>query len=96
VLWSWVPLVVEAAIYALSLAYWYLSGLERQRAHVSDDRPGGGGCGQRRPTERMGSRHPSCRKRAAKWAKITTAGLERLLSLDPSDALALFDEVQPS
>lgn len=34
--------------------------------------------------------------RAARWAKITTAGLERLVSPDPSQALALFDEVQPS
>jgi len=34
--------------------------------------------------------------RAGKWAKITTAGLERLVSPDPAEALALFDEVQPS
>ena len=34
--------------------------------------------------------------RAAKWAKITTAGLERLVSPDPAEALALFDQVQPS
>lgn len=34
--------------------------------------------------------------RAGRWAKITTAGLERLVSPDPSAALALFDEVQPS
>ncbi|MGI5290622.1 FAD-dependent oxidoreductase [Nonomuraea polychroma] len=34
--------------------------------------------------------------RAGKWAKITTAGLERLVSPDPTEALALFDEVQPS
>ncbi|MDF2696976.1 MAG: NAD(P)-binding protein, partial [Labilithrix sp.] len=34
--------------------------------------------------------------RAGEWAKITTAGLERLVSPNPSDALALFDEVQPS
>ncbi|MGO4754806.1 FAD-dependent oxidoreductase, partial [Streptomyces sp. 2MCAF27] len=34
--------------------------------------------------------------RAAKWAKMTTAGLERLVSPDPAQALALFDEVQPS
>lgn len=34
--------------------------------------------------------------RAGKWAKITMAGLERLVSPDPADALALFDEVQPS
>ncbi|MGW8065201.1 FAD-dependent oxidoreductase [Streptomyces ziwulingensis] len=34
--------------------------------------------------------------RAAKWANITMAGLERLVSPDPSDALALFDDVQPS
>ncbi|WP_331748003.1 FAD-dependent monooxygenase (plasmid) [Streptomyces sp. NBC_00984] len=34
--------------------------------------------------------------RASRWAKITTAGLERLVSPDPSEALALFDEVQPS
>jgi 2-polyprenyl-6-methoxyphenol hydroxylase-like FAD-dependent oxidoreductase len=34
--------------------------------------------------------------RAAKWAKFTAAGLERLVSSDPTEALALFDEVQPS
>jgi hypothetical protein len=35
-------------------------------------------------------------ERAGKWAKITTAGLERLVSPDPAEALALFDEVQPA
>ncbi|KAB8187378.1 FAD-dependent oxidoreductase [Microbispora catharanthi] len=34
--------------------------------------------------------------RAGRWAKITTAGLERLVSPDPTEALAFFDEVQPS
>ncbi|MGC5285486.1 FAD-dependent oxidoreductase [Micromonospora sp. DT231] len=34
--------------------------------------------------------------RAGRWAKITTAGLERLVSPDPAEALALFDHVQPS
>ncbi|MFF5494178.1 FAD-dependent oxidoreductase [Streptomyces aquilus] len=34
--------------------------------------------------------------RAGRWAKMTTAGLERLVSSDPAQALALFDEVQPS
>ncbi|MBQ0830830.1 FAD-dependent oxidoreductase [Streptomyces tagetis] len=34
--------------------------------------------------------------RAGRWAKITTAGLERLVSPDPAAALALFDQVQPS
>ncbi|WP_030723681.1 FAD-dependent oxidoreductase [Streptomyces sp. NRRL S-237] len=34
--------------------------------------------------------------RAGRWAKITMAGLERLVSPDPAAALALFDEVQPS
>lgn len=34
--------------------------------------------------------------RAGRWAHITTAGLERLVSPDPSEALALFDDVQPS
>ncbi|MDX3577206.1 MULTISPECIES: NAD(P)/FAD-dependent oxidoreductase [unclassified Streptomyces] len=34
--------------------------------------------------------------RAEKWAKITTAGLERLVSPDPAQAVALFDQVQPS
>ncbi|MEV6738443.1 NAD(P)/FAD-dependent oxidoreductase [Streptomyces sp. NPDC051104] len=34
--------------------------------------------------------------RAGRWAKITTAGLERLVSPDPVEALALFDQVQPS
>ncbi|WP_405995578.1 FAD-dependent oxidoreductase [Streptomyces sp. NBC_00986] len=34
--------------------------------------------------------------RAGKWAEITTAGLERLVSPDPAEALAVFDQVQPS
>jgi 2-polyprenyl-6-methoxyphenol hydroxylase-like FAD-dependent oxidoreductase len=34
--------------------------------------------------------------RAGRWAKITAAGLERLVSPDPAEALALFDQVQPS
>jgi 2-polyprenyl-6-methoxyphenol hydroxylase-like FAD-dependent oxidoreductase len=34
--------------------------------------------------------------RAGRWAKITTAGLERLVSADPAEALALFDQVQSS
>ncbi|MFI1722654.1 FAD-dependent oxidoreductase [Streptomyces sp. NPDC020489] len=34
--------------------------------------------------------------RAGRWARITAAGLERLVSPDPAEALALFDEVQPS
>ncbi|MEU7745689.1 NAD(P)/FAD-dependent oxidoreductase [Nonomuraea sp. NPDC049158] len=34
--------------------------------------------------------------RAGEWAKITAAGLERLVSPDPAQALALFAEVQPS
>ncbi|WP_329411301.1 FAD-dependent monooxygenase [Streptomyces sp. NBC_00704] len=34
--------------------------------------------------------------RAAQWARITTAGLERLVSPDPAEALAQFEEVQPS
>ncbi|PWI12837.1 FAD-dependent oxidoreductase [Streptomyces sp. Act143] len=34
--------------------------------------------------------------RAGRWAEMTTAGLERLVSPDPASALALFDEVQPS
>jgi 2-polyprenyl-6-methoxyphenol hydroxylase-like FAD-dependent oxidoreductase len=34
--------------------------------------------------------------RAGKWAKITTAGLERLVSPDPAQALALFEQVHPS
>lgn len=34
--------------------------------------------------------------RARTWASITTAGLERLVSPDPADALALFDEIQSS
>jgi hypothetical protein len=32
--------------------------------------------------------------RAGKWAQITTAGLERLVSPDPAEAIAVFDEVQ--
>ncbi|MFJ9518494.1 FAD-dependent oxidoreductase [Kitasatospora sp. NPDC101801] len=35
-------------------------------------------------------------ERAGRWAKITTAGLERLVSPDPAQALALFDRVHPS
>ncbi|MET8946056.1 NAD(P)/FAD-dependent oxidoreductase [Streptomyces sp. NPDC004542] len=34
--------------------------------------------------------------RAGRWAKITTDGLERLVSPDPAEALAHFDRVQPS
>ncbi|MEV6799387.1 NAD(P)/FAD-dependent oxidoreductase [Micromonospora rifamycinica] len=34
--------------------------------------------------------------RAGRWAELTTAGLERLVSADPAEAVALFDEVQPS
>ncbi|WP_329271188.1 NAD(P)/FAD-dependent oxidoreductase [Streptomyces pseudovenezuelae] len=34
--------------------------------------------------------------RAGRWAQITTAGLERLVSPDPAEALAQFDAVQPS
>ncbi|MFB4303908.1 FAD-dependent oxidoreductase [Actinomadura sp. NTSP31] len=34
--------------------------------------------------------------RAGRWAKMTAAGLERLVSPDPTEALAVFDEVQPS
>jgi 2-polyprenyl-6-methoxyphenol hydroxylase-like FAD-dependent oxidoreductase len=34
--------------------------------------------------------------RANRWAKITLAGLERLVSPDPAEAVALFDQVQPS
>ena len=34
--------------------------------------------------------------RAGRWAKITTAGLERLVSPDPTEAIAHWDQVQPS
>ncbi|MEU9837150.1 NAD(P)/FAD-dependent oxidoreductase [Streptosporangium sp. NPDC048047] len=34
--------------------------------------------------------------RAGGWAGMTAAGLERLVSPDPAQALALFDELQPS
>lgn len=34
--------------------------------------------------------------RAGRWAEMTAAGLARLVSPDPSAALALFDEVNPS
>ncbi|MDR8415251.1 FAD-dependent monooxygenase, partial [Nonomuraea sp. 3-1Str] len=34
--------------------------------------------------------------RARRWAEITTAGLERLVSPDPAEALALFESVQPT
>ncbi|MEV5569699.1 NAD(P)/FAD-dependent oxidoreductase [Spirillospora sp. NPDC052269] len=36
------------------------------------------------------------RPRAGKWAEITMAGLNRLVSPDPAEAIAVFDEVQPS
>ncbi|MDX3386597.1 NAD(P)/FAD-dependent oxidoreductase [Streptomyces niveiscabiei] len=35
-------------------------------------------------------------ERAAKWARITTAGLDRLVGPDPMEAVAHFDRVQPS
>ncbi|MDQ0790937.1 NAD(P)/FAD-dependent oxidoreductase [Streptomyces sp. B3I8] len=35
-------------------------------------------------------------ERAGRWARITTTGLERLVGPDPAEALALFEEVQPS
>ncbi|MGC5016324.1 FAD-dependent oxidoreductase [Streptosporangium sp. DT93] len=35
-------------------------------------------------------------ERAGRWAEITAAGLERLVSPDPAEAIALFDAVQPS
>lgn len=35
-------------------------------------------------------------ERAGRWAKFTTAGLERLVSPDPAEAIALFDEVHAS
>jgi 2-polyprenyl-6-methoxyphenol hydroxylase-like FAD-dependent oxidoreductase len=35
-------------------------------------------------------------ERAGRWARITTAGLERLVSSDPGEALALFDRVHAS
>ncbi len=34
--------------------------------------------------------------RAGRWAEITAAGLERLVSPEPAEALALFDQVHPS
>ncbi|CAM5265628.1 Flavin-dependent monooxygenase OS=Streptomyces tendae OX=1932 GN=GUR47_23700 PE=3 SV=1 [Streptomyces tendae] len=34
--------------------------------------------------------------RAERWARITEAGLERLVSPDPAAALAVFDQVKPS
>ncbi|MFC7388210.1 FAD-dependent oxidoreductase [Sphaerisporangium rhizosphaerae] len=34
--------------------------------------------------------------RAGRWAKMTAAGLDRLVSPDPAQAIALFDEVQSS
>ncbi|WP_053849944.1 NAD(P)/FAD-dependent oxidoreductase [Streptomyces sp. NRRL B-24085] len=34
--------------------------------------------------------------RAGRWAEITTAGLERLVSPDPAEAVAQFDQVQPA
>ncbi|WP_189302315.1 FAD-dependent oxidoreductase [Streptomyces cinerochromogenes] len=35
-------------------------------------------------------------ERAERWARLTMAGLERLVSPDPAQALAVFDQVQPS
>jgi 2-polyprenyl-6-methoxyphenol hydroxylase-like FAD-dependent oxidoreductase len=35
-------------------------------------------------------------RRAGRWAAFTAAGLDRLVSPDPAEAIALFDEVQPS
>ncbi|MZD10449.1 FAD-dependent monooxygenase, partial [Streptomyces sp. SID5785] len=34
--------------------------------------------------------------RAGRWARITAEGLDRLVSPDPAEALALFDRVQPA
>ncbi|KKJ97459.1 NAD(P)/FAD-dependent oxidoreductase [Micromonospora sp. HK10] len=34
--------------------------------------------------------------RAGGWARITAAGLDRLVSPDPAEALAVFDQVQPT
>ncbi|MFE9253178.1 FAD-dependent oxidoreductase [Streptomyces sp. NPDC007088] len=34
--------------------------------------------------------------RAGRWARMTAAGLERLVSPDPAEAIAVFDQVQPS
>ncbi|MER5998717.1 NAD(P)/FAD-dependent oxidoreductase [Nonomuraea angiospora] len=34
--------------------------------------------------------------RAGRWAEITTAGLERLVSPDPTEAIARWDQVQPT
>lgn len=46
--------------------------------------------------EAVGAFEERMSARAGRWARITTAGLERLVSRDPADAVALFDEVQRS
>lgn len=46
--------------------------------------------------QRNSGGHVKVYTRAGRWAKITTVGLERLVSPDPAEALALFDQVQPS
>ena len=52
------------------------------------------GCGD--PDEAVRAFEERMWARAGRWATMTTAGLERLVSPDPADAIALFDELQPS
>jgi 2-polyprenyl-6-methoxyphenol hydroxylase-like FAD-dependent oxidoreductase len=66
-----------------------LEGAELAESVAAAPDPGGLDEAVRAFEERMWAR-------AGKWAQITTAGLERLVSSDPTEALALFDEVQPS
>lgn len=35
-------------------------------------------------------------ERAGRWARMTTAGLERLVGPDPAQAVAVFDDVHAS
>ncbi|MGW2470543.1 FAD-dependent oxidoreductase [Streptomyces bauhiniae] len=53
-------------------------------------------CGHGDPDDAVRAFEERMWARAGRWAKITTAGLERLVSPDPAEALALFDQVQPS
>ncbi|MFI5976172.1 FAD-dependent oxidoreductase [Streptomyces sp. NPDC051452] len=66
-----------------------LEGAELAESIATATRPGDLDEAVRAFEERMWAR-------SGRWAKITLAGLERLVSPDPAEALALFDEVQPS
>jgi 2-polyprenyl-6-methoxyphenol hydroxylase-like FAD-dependent oxidoreductase len=44
------------------------------------------------PDEAVRAFEERMRERAGRWARITAAGVERLVSPDPAEALALFEE----